>query len=127
MRGFWHTVEAVLAGSLLITFLIVVSQPVFSDPQPKDQQLLAYELLHDLDLQGVLRNDAFFGNATAINSRIQIGHSNHSVQVCTASVICNGTAPEARNVWIGSYMLAGDDLDQNGEYRPLEVKLYIWE
>ena len=126
VRGFWHTIEAILAGALVITFLMVISQPVFTDPEPPDQQLFAYKRLHDLDRQGLLRDVAYFGNATALNSRVRIGHENHSIQVCDAVDACNGTAPVARNVWIGSYYISGDELDQHGEPRTLEIKLYIW-
>ncbi len=128
MRGFWHTVEALIAGILLLLFLVVISRPLIANPEPADTSIDAYRLLHDLDRQGLLRDDAIAGNVTGINSRIQIGTDNHSVQVCSASGICNGTVPLAANVWIGSYFISGADAAKNnGLYVPLEIKLYIWE
>ncbi len=119
MRGFWYMLEAIIAGIIIIGFLAVISQ-TFINPQQSDLSARAYDALKGLDQQGVLRPYAAAGDWGGLNSEVRIYDSNHSIMLCTHSQ-CVGQRPEANNVWVGNYMIAGDQT-----YNPVQVRLYMW-
>ncbi|MBL7206115.1 MAG: hypothetical protein ISS36_00780 [Candidatus Aenigmarchaeota archaeon] len=115
MRGFWYTLEAVLAGILLIGFLLAVNtfylSPRTSEPQP-------YLILKGLDEQGILRAYAVADDYSGLNSQIDTAY-NHSVEICSTG--CVGEKSEADNVFVGRYFVSGEN-----SYDPKEVRLYLW-
>jgi hypothetical protein len=120
MRGFWYMIEVVIAGIILIGFLLFVSG-VYANIPEQDISIRGYSILHELDHQGVLRGYVNDGNYSGLNSQIILFGYNHSVQICDQGGNCLGNSPDADNVWVGNYMVAGD---QN--YNPKLVKLYMW-
>ncbi len=120
MRGFWYMIEAVLAGIILLGFLIMLTSGYVSVPR-EDMSLKGYGILHELDQQGILRAYAVTGNYSGLNSRIRLFGYNHSVQICNQMGSCLGSMPNAENVWVGNYAIAGED-----QYNPKLVKLYVW-
>jgi hypothetical protein len=118
MKGFWFTIEAVIAGVILVSFLgFLVSANL---AVPEDPALLAYKTLDSLDRQGLLKENAAVGDYAAINSHVSISAFGHSVEICSAES-CSGIKPSASSVWVGSYITPG-----KGKYNPLEVRLYLY-
>lgn len=121
MKGFLYMIEAMLAGIILIGFLMTLAGnnlTLLGD----DMSLRGYEILHDLDGQGILRQYAVDGNYSGLNSQIKLISYNHSVQICDQGNVCTGSMPSADNVWVGNYyIIAGE-----GTYEPYLVKLYMW-
>ncbi len=111
--------EAVIAGIIIIGFLAAVSQ-VYMSPSQEDFTLKAYQELKSLDGQGILRPYAAAGDWGSLNSEVRIFGKNHTVEICSPSG-CQGGKPEGQNVWVGSYMISG-----NQNYAPMQVKLYLW-
>lgn len=119
MKGFWFTIEAVIGGVLLVTFLSFLAATTIEVP-PEDLTPLAYKTLDGLNKQGLLKEHAVAGNHTAINNQIRIANVKHSVEICTL-VECVGEKPSGGNVWVGTYIIPG-----HSEYNPREVKLYLF-
>ncbi len=120
MRGFWYMIEAVLAGLIIIGFLLSLANGYISTPV-EDPGLKSYSVLHELDQQDVLRGHAEDWNYSGLNSQISLFGYNHSIQICDQSGNCAGTRPVAGNVWAGNYIIAGNDI-----YQPRLVRLYLW-
>lgn len=114
-------IEAVLAGIILIGFLLVLAGSNLSLPRD-DLSLKGYEILHDLDYQGILRPYVVEGNHSGLNSQISLVSYNHSVQICDQGGSCVGSMPSADNVWVGNYYIIAGETD----YEPYLVKLYMW-
>jgi hypothetical protein len=121
MRGFWYVLEAIIAGTILISFLIILGRALMAAPADVSVNEKPFNVLEGLDNRGLLRNYTMAGDAEGLNSEVSIFSYNHSVQICNASGNCSGTPPAAGTVWTGSYLVAGD-----GNYTPREVKLYLW-
>ena len=120
MKGFWYIIEGVLAGIILIGFLLVLASGYARFPA-EDIGLRSYRILHELDQQGMLGSYAANNDYQGLNSQISLFGYNHSVQICSQSGICMGSAPDAGDVWVGNYMISGLDA-----YNPKLVRLYIW-
>lgn len=112
--------EAVIAGVIIFGFLAVISQ-TYINPGQGNFNLQAYESLRSLDEQGLLRSYAVSGDWGGLNDQVRIYSRNHTVEICQASGSCLGQRPEGTNVWVGNYIISGD---QN--YQPRLVKLYLW-
>ncbi len=119
MKGFLYIFEAVIAGIIIIGFLIAASSI-----QP-DSSLLAdkaYEILLGLDEQNQLRAYAENMDAEGLNSKIDLPGYSHTVQICSQTG-CSGQAPaDQKNVFVGRYFISGKD-----SYKPAEVKVYVWK
>ena len=121
MKGFWYMIEALLAGIILIGFLVMLVGNSVIIPQD-DLSLKGYEILHDLDDQEILRDYVADLNHSGLNSQIKLASYNHSIQICDQGNNCVGNIPSADNVWVGNYyIIAG-----GGEYDPYLVKLFMW-
>jgi hypothetical protein len=121
MRGIWHILEAVMASVVIVGFLVAIASVYITKPFPDEMSLDAYRMLEGMDNRGVLRNYTESLNHTAIASEITIYSYNTSAQICDYAENCTGTAPDARNVWAGAYVVAGLT-----SYQPREVRFYIW-
>lgn len=121
MRGFWHTLDAVIAALIITSFFAVAAHTVVVTPGPENLNERAYDLLQGLDEQGILRDYVVNLDTAGLDSEVMLFAYNHSVEICDYSGACTGTAPEAKNVWVGSYLIAGKD-----SYNPHLVRLYIW-
>ncbi len=114
-------IEAILAGIIMISFLLVLALGYGKVPG-EYVSLKGYEILHDLDQQGILRSYVIDGNYSGLESQIKLFEYNHSVQICDQTGNCSGSMPDAANVWIGNYyIIAGED-----QYQPYLIKLYMW-
>lgn len=119
MRGFWHTVDAVIACILMMGFILTIGSQAVVPPEDLGEK--AYSVLKGLDDQGVLRGYAAAMDADGLDSRVGIYSHNHSVRICDNAGSCTGTIPTAINVHSGNYLVAG-----NQSYQPRTVKLFIW-
>lgn len=123
MRGFWYIIEAMLAGIILIGFLLALAGGYLKLPYD-DISLRSYGILHELDQQDMLRGYVSDWNYSGLNSQISLFGYNHSVQICDQSGSCAGNRPGASgagDVWAGNYIISGDE-----NYQPRLVRLYMW-
>ena len=121
-KGFWHTLESIIAGIIVIMFLVAISsRQAYMDPGPNVIIMEGLEELRDLDKRGVLRNYVTARNNTGLDSEVQITFFNYSTSICDTGGNCNGSAPSAENVWVATYFVAGKN-----NYTPYEVILYLW-
>jgi hypothetical protein len=121
MKGYWNVFEAMLAGTIMLVFIIAIagrSMPEVSGPNA--MVLRGYEALGDMDRAGNLRQYAASYDAAGLDSALAIPEYNHTIIICNQSS-CTGSRPEASNVWTAGYVLAGC-----GVYGPVEVRLYLW-
>ena len=121
MKGVIFTLEAVIAGTILITFLVFIVSNFSPPPQEGDLTIRAYEILEGLDNQGILRNYTVNQDFDGLNSQVKFFSANHSIQICDLSGSCVGTIPNASDIFTGTYIIAG-----NESYNPFYVKLYLW-
>ena len=119
MRGFWHTLDAVIACMLMMGFIVAIGRVGMVPPE--DLGTKAYVVLKGLDDQGILRNYTVNLDTDGLDTEVGIYSYNHSVRICDHSGSCTGTIPEALNVYTGDYIIAGKDT-----YQPHTVRLYIW-
>jgi hypothetical protein len=121
MKAYVRMLEAAVAIFLVYTFLIILSSGRAREDRPEDLKLRAYELLEGLDDQGVLRGYAAANDYASIDAAIDYEAHNHTVNVCEPDGSCHGQIPNGTDVWVGSYILAGQS-----SYNPKLVKLYIY-
>jgi hypothetical protein len=114
-------VEAIIAGIIIMGFLVIVMTTNISAPE-EDLTLRAYEILKGTDDKGSLKPLAAGYDLAGINDEVDITPYSHTVQVCNSEGVCQGARPSGKNVWVGSYLIAG-----NNTFQPLEIKLYIYE
>lgn len=122
MKGILHTMEAIIAGIIVILFLVaIVSRQASVAPGPSVIIMQGLEELRDLDRKGILRDYVIDRDNTGLNSEVRIGYFNHSISICDTGGACTGSAPSAENVWLATYFVAGKN-----DYTPYEVILYLW-
>ncbi len=121
MKGFWRMVESIAAVSILMVFMLSLSIQYIREPVEPVIKVRGYEILENMDNRGELREYTVSRNASGLSPEIEIGGYNHSVEICDSSGSCNGTYPDAENVWLSIYLVSGSE-----GYDPSEVKLYIW-
>ena len=120
MRGFWHMLEAIVAGLLIMLFLVaVVGRPV-AKAEPRDLTQRAYEILESLERQGSLPPAADADDYASIEAAISYRAANRSAQVCKFDGTCTGPPPTAKTRWRGTYLHAG-----KSGYSPKEVRLFL--
>lgn len=122
MRGFWYMVEAILAGIIILGFLIAISGRYIATSGAEDIALKGYEILKGLDDQGLLRNYTIAEDFSGLDSRIQFFSYNHTIQICREDGSCVGSTPTAADRYVATYLVAG-----NGTlFKPYEVRLYLF-
>ena len=122
MKGQWKTIEAVMAGMIVMMFVatLYLTHATAAEP-PTDR---AYQALQELYENGNLRSYASSYDAASIDADISAGGYlfgyNHTVSLCNASA-CTVQPPDAANVWVSRFLLSGQD-----QYEPMEVVLYVF-
>ncbi|RLI96533.1 MAG: hypothetical protein DRO99_04265 [Candidatus Aenigmatarchaeota archaeon] len=122
MRGFWLTMESVIACIIIASFLIFLARYSAMGTHEYDASSVAYDVLKSLDDRGVLREYALKGDYSGLNSQIDISGYSHVVNICGTGGDCDGPSPDSTNIWAGSYFISG-----RGIYNPMEVRLYLWK
>jgi len=120
MRGSWYTLEAIMAGIIVIGFLSVLGTSVLIRENTQVYQTLTYEILSDLYDKGQLRAYAYADDYDGLNSLISVTF-NHSIEICDYDDNCVGSKPTASDIITGYYILSG-----NNQYEPKVVRLYLW-
>jgi hypothetical protein len=114
-------IEALMAGIILISFLIMIKSAYFTTTPQEEASLTAYSVLKTMDdSNGLLRSYAVAGDYEGLNSKVELYLYQHSIEICTQTE-CSGQRPQAENVWVGSYMISGDT-----SMAPRTVNLYLW-
>ena len=121
MKGFWRTIESVIAVIMIMSFLLLVGRSYFSSTAETNLSFVGYETLKELDIRGELRPYAIAGNSDAINSKISMRGFAHSISICRYGGTCIGQYPEAEDVIVSNYIISGYE-----SYDPLVVRLYTW-
>jgi len=122
MKGVWFTMESMIACIIIGMFVIFVSTGYVIEFQYVDASEMAYDILKGLEDRDVLRGYAIALDYEGLGSEIDITGYNHTVNICNSAGSCVGPEPDAADVWVGSYLIAGQSV-----YQPLEVKLFVWE
>ena len=123
MKGFWYMVESIVAGVILISFLIVLASHETNKTYVEDMSVKGYKIFTDLSQRGSFRNYVYSDNITAIINDIEVPGYHYNVTICNSAGHCNGYEPYDidSTTWVSSYILAG-----NSSYEPRIVRLYIW-
>jgi hypothetical protein len=122
MKGQWKTMEAIIAGVVMLLFLAALnagSSQVASQGPPSGGRVL-----QSLDDMGLLRGAACGGPSAVdqlVSSTRYLAGYNHTVQICDEADTCSGQRPSKENVWSYSHLLSGGCC-----YEPLEVVLYVF-
>lgn len=122
MKGYMFTLESGLACIVIVSFIVFLAKIHAADTGAPDPASLAYEELRALDASGMLRPYALSSDYSGLNSRVQIRSYNHSIKICGVGGACQGPDPAAPDIWTASYLVAG-----SGQYKPMEVRLYLWK
>jgi hypothetical protein len=125
MKGFWRTMESVLAALIIMSFLATAGNVYLANTGDGEPASNGYEKLKELDALGELRPLAAAKDYAAISSMIDAPGYNRSVMICDFSGNCwgNYTAAqlESGNVLASTYIISG-----HASYEPLEIRLYMW-
>ncbi len=121
MKGFWRMVESIAAVTILMVFVLSLSIQYIREPAEPIMKIRGYEILENMDKNGNLRSYVVSDDSNGLSNAISLGGYNHSIEICDYSGTCNGTYPDAENIWLSVYYIAGENT-----YNPREVKLYIW-
>ena len=120
-KGFWRTLESVMAVTILVFFMLAVGAKHMLPPPETGLPRIGYEILKDLDNKGELRSLVLNNQTDDLNSQIHIQGYSHTIQICDFQGVCSGNEPDARNVWVSAYIISGGNT-----YDPHEVRLFIW-
>lgn len=120
-KGFLRTMESVTAIVIIMSFLLFLGSSYYSASTEIDASAAGYDALRELDSRGELRPYALSGDGDSIRSGIEIRGYNHSVGLCDQSGNCTGEYPDAEDIAVSGYIIAGD-----GQYSPMEVRIYMW-
>jgi hypothetical protein len=120
MRGFVFMLEAVLAGIILVGFMLFLAHTVSSSMSSEERSFGS--VLPELDQRGELSGPAYSGNYQTIEDLVSIYGYSDSVVICDSSGNCVGDVPQADKVWVSGYFLAGETV-----LDPREVRLYVWQ
>ena len=122
MKGQWKTMEAVMAGIVILVFVAGLSSihTQQATPVPAHGQRALFSVYE----KGDLRSHAAAYDLAAIDAEVSatgyLAGYNHSVAICNATT-CVGSPPDKEQVWASSVLLSGDQ-----QYQPAEVILYIF-
>ena len=117
-----YTLEVMIAAIAIVTFLVILSfQAQDISTVPEDLDETAYDLLRSLDDRGLLREYAVAHDYSSLNNQIIVYRYNHSIEICDYEDTCVGSKPNASNIWVGTYVISGDNA-----YSPHTVRLYLW-
>jgi hypothetical protein len=119
MRGYVFMLESVLAGILLVGFMLFLAHS-YTQARPYEPDFS--DVLTELDDQELLRGYAYSGDASGLEAEISLPGYSHSVQLCDSAGSCTGEIPNQREVRVSSYFLAGET-----DLEPMEVKLFVWQ
>jgi hypothetical protein len=122
MKGQWKTIEAVLAGIVVLMFLAAITSTRSGAQSAVPMQ--GYKALSAVYEKGLLHSNAAALDTQAIDADAEatgyLAGFNHTVVICNATS-CIGDPPLADSVWASSVIVAGDE-----SYAPAEVILYIY-
>ena len=92
MKGQWKTVEAMLAGVVILLFLTVLSTTYMKTPADFSDN--GQKALDDVYRKGLLREYAAQGDTASISAAIEdtgyISGLSHAVSICDYSDACTG-------------------------------------
>ncbi|MBI4020271.1 MAG: hypothetical protein HY367_02980 [Candidatus Aenigmarchaeota archaeon] len=122
MRGVWYALEAILAGIIIVVFLLATRSTLIQTSSPQEISIMGYSALKSLDDQGILRDYVAANDTAGLNSRVEVFGFSHAVQICDYGNNCFGSAPSAGDVFVAAYIVSGD-----GAFRPAVVRLFIYK
>jgi hypothetical protein len=125
MRGFWRTVEAVIAAITIMIFLVTAGNAYYASNGGVSRAPPGHEMLKELDDMNALRPLAAARDFGAINELIDVPGFMHDVRICDFRGTCwgnqTGAWSSSRNVAVSGYVVSGFD-----SYDPVEIRLYMW-
>lgn len=124
--GMFHMVEAIIAITLILTFLILMRSTVKPTEDTGLYQEYGYQALSLMDKRGTLRNNATLENYSAIDSELDAilpAEITESVEICYIGARCVGDALPSKNIYTSSYVIAGNAT----HFKPAEILLHMWK
>ncbi len=125
MRGFVHSIEVLIAASILLIGIAMIFKPYVSIniDQMKTQ---GYQTLKYLDDSGFLRDSVKIGNTLELDKKIKETISyNFMVDIC--KIDCKTPILLEKNTVVIEYYISGYGDDSGLVFDPHKVKLYIWD
>jgi len=122
-KGVSFTLEAVIAGTIIIASLLFFFKPqVPQESYTYIVQERGYYCLKSLDDENRLRQYATNDDATTIENNLVdcLTPLNYTVQICR-NTCTSTTLPENKEIIVSKYYIAGDDAID-----PLYIKLNMW-
>ncbi len=124
-KGQMHMIEAIIAISMILIFLMILSAKLNPSEDTGIEQSTAFKALSSLDRQGVLRsyaiNEDYAGLDAEADSVIPSEFS-HAIRFCYSGERCVGGALPDRNIYTATYVIAGNETN----FKPAQVLLHIW-
>ena len=125
VTGMFHMVEAIIAITFILTFLIIMRSTIKPAEDTGLYQEYGFQALSVLDKKGTLRGNAMLENYTAIESDLNAmlpAELTESVEICYIGARCVGDALPDKTIYTSSYAIAGDET----HLKPAEILLHMW-
>ena len=118
-------IEAIIAISMIMTFLIILRSKIQPVEDTGREQAIAAQALSALDNQNLLRSYAIDENHLGLNTQadqVVPAEFNHTIRFCYLGDRCVGDALPDRNIFTASYVIAGNET----YFKPAQVLLHVW-
>ncbi len=125
MKGIMHMVEAVIAITMILSFLIVLKAKMQPAEDTGREQAIAFKALQALDKQGVMRSYAIEEDYTGLDAQanqVIPADFSHATRLCYAGERCVGAALPDKNVFTAAYVIAGNET----VFKPVQILLHVW-
>lgn len=125
MKGVMHMIEAVIAITMIITFLLVLRSKIQTTTDTGLEQAIASQALKSIDKQNLLRGYAIEENHLGLNAQLDDvvpAEFNHTTKLCYVGDNCIGDTLPDKNVFTASYVIAGNET----HFKPVQILLHVW-
>ncbi|MFH0889968.1 MAG: hypothetical protein V1836_02375 [Candidatus Aenigmatarchaeota archaeon] len=124
-KGQMHMIEAIIAVSMILTFLILLRAKLTPVEDTGIEQALAFQALNSLDKGGLLRSYAINENYTGLDAEVNAvipSEFSHAIRFCYLGERCIGGALPDKNIYTAAYVIAGNETN----FKPVQVLLHMW-
>jgi len=125
LKGIMHTVEAVIAIVMILSFLLLLRSKLQPVEDTGREQAIAAQALKALDEQNNLRSYAIDENHLGLNTQAHAvvpPEFNHTTRLCYSGDRCVGDTLPNRNIFTASFVIAGNQT----YFKPVQVLLHVW-
>ncbi|MBI4177557.1 MAG: hypothetical protein HY516_04280 [Candidatus Aenigmarchaeota archaeon] len=125
LKGIMHMIEAVVAITMIMTFLLLLRSKIQTATDTGLEQAIAAQALKTADKQNLLRGYAIEEDHLGLNAQFDAvvpAEFNHTTRLCYVGDRCIGDALPDKNVFTASYVIAGNET----YFKPAQILLHIW-